>query len=280
MHVELLYYLYHIVSHPDEETMTEATQFNAHFDQWKAGQATPWMQLRYTLAHEHILQHLPPAAARILDVGGGNGADALPLAQAGYHVAILDYSRAMLDDARQQAQTQQLTAQMTFIEGSLQTLHRTVPEESYHMALCHNIFQYVDAPEHSLDAIYASLVPGGLLSIINPNPASEALHHACFGYDLEQALASLQLSSRYVPTFETTVNRYTFTQWQSWLQSHGFALRAHYGILCVCAYLADNERKYDPVFYQQLLTLERAMGQIEPYIQIARFMHLIAEKLP
>ena len=53
---------------------------------------------------------------------------------------------------------------------------------------------------------------------------------------------------------------------RSWLQSHGFALRAHYGILCVCAYLADNERKYDPVFYQQLLTLERAMGQIESYI--------------
>ena len=35
-------------------------------------------------------RHLPPAPARVLDVGGGAGVYALPLAEAGYEVHLVD----------------------------------------------------------------------------------------------------------------------------------------------------------------------------------------------
>src|ERR1700756_5578567 len=57
--------------------------------------------VRTYVLHRHLLDHLPPPPARVLDVGGGAGNQSFPLAQAGYDVTIIDPSAAMLDKARQ-----------------------------------------------------------------------------------------------------------------------------------------------------------------------------------
>jgi ubiquinone/menaquinone biosynthesis C-methylase UbiE len=46
--------------------------------------------LEYLRTRELLARHLPPAAATILDVGGGAGAYALPLAKEGYSVYLVD----------------------------------------------------------------------------------------------------------------------------------------------------------------------------------------------
>src|ERR687897_253898 len=46
--------------------------------------------LEYLRTRELLARHLPPAAATILDVGGGAGAHALPLAKEGYSVYLVD----------------------------------------------------------------------------------------------------------------------------------------------------------------------------------------------
>ncbi len=47
-------------------------------------------RLEYLRTRELLARHLPPAPATILDVGGGAGAYALPLAKEGYSVYIVD----------------------------------------------------------------------------------------------------------------------------------------------------------------------------------------------
>ena len=47
-------------------------------------------RLEYVRTRELLARHLPPAAATILDVGGGAGAYALPLAEEGYSVYLVD----------------------------------------------------------------------------------------------------------------------------------------------------------------------------------------------
>lgn len=49
--------------------------------------------VRTYVLHHQLLEHLPPALASILDVGGGAGHQSFPLAQAGYDVTLLDPSR-------------------------------------------------------------------------------------------------------------------------------------------------------------------------------------------
>lgn len=48
-------------------------------------------------------EYLPPAPARVLDVGGGPGRYAVALAQQGYRVTLLDLSAGLLDFARTKA---------------------------------------------------------------------------------------------------------------------------------------------------------------------------------
>ncbi|MGH3744073.1 MAG: class I SAM-dependent methyltransferase, partial [Mycobacteriales bacterium] len=55
--------------------------------------------VRTYVMHQHLLEHLPPPPATVLDVGGGAGHHSFPLAQAGYDVTLLDPSTAMLDKA-------------------------------------------------------------------------------------------------------------------------------------------------------------------------------------
>ncbi len=51
---------------------------------------TGWFRLEYARTQELILRHLPPAPAKVLDVGGGAGAYALWLASLGYEVHLID----------------------------------------------------------------------------------------------------------------------------------------------------------------------------------------------
>ena len=257
---------------------TPVAAFDHHLVDWKAGQAEPWMRLRYELAQAYLAQHMPVPPARILDVGGGNGVESLPLAQAGHHVTILDYSTAMLDDARQSAQAHGVADRVNLVHGSLDTLLAHVSAQSFDMVLCHNVLQYVDVPSAYVAAMAQCLAPNGLLSIINPNPASEALRLACQQYDLAGAAAALNATSHFAPTFGVSVHRYSEREVKDWLAKAGLSVVAYYGIRCVCDYLADNDRKYDETFYAQLRSLELAMGAQKTYLAIARFMHLIAQR--
>ena len=59
------------------------------------------VRVRTYVMHQHLLEHLPPPPAPLLDVGGGAGNQSFPLAQAGYGVTLLDPSSAMLDKAQE-----------------------------------------------------------------------------------------------------------------------------------------------------------------------------------
>ncbi|WP_197048662.1 class I SAM-dependent methyltransferase [Streptosporangium roseum] len=47
-------------------------------------------QIEFLRVWDLLERHLPPAPAQVLDVGGGAGAYALPLAAAGYEVHLID----------------------------------------------------------------------------------------------------------------------------------------------------------------------------------------------
>lgn len=51
---------------------------------------TGWFRLEYARTQELILRHLPPAPARVLDVGGGAGTYAFWLTSLGYEVHLID----------------------------------------------------------------------------------------------------------------------------------------------------------------------------------------------
>ena len=77
--------------------------------------------LSFEQVHEQILELLPKAPARILDVGAGSGRDAAWLAYHGHEVVAVEPSAAM----RRQAQARHPDPRIRFLEDSLPALSHT-----------------------------------------------------------------------------------------------------------------------------------------------------------
>ena len=78
--------------------MARVTEPSAdQLDAWRAYAATPWGRIRYAVVEETLRRETARLGAglRILDVGGGDGRDAIPLARRGHRVTILDRSPAV-----------------------------------------------------------------------------------------------------------------------------------------------------------------------------------------
>lgn len=82
------------------------------------------------LRWREIEKHLE-GVKTILDVGAGTGAFSIPLAQRGFAVTHLDFSRAMLEIARQKAQG---LKNIRFVEGNAVDLSR-FPDRSFDLVL-------------------------------------------------------------------------------------------------------------------------------------------------
>lgn len=257
---------------------TSPDTFDARMDAWRRQQAEPWMQLRYRIARANLAHHLEGGSLCVLDVGGGNGADALPLAADGHQVTIADYSPAMLADAREAAKHAGLGERLAFLMTDLATLPTHVTGSRFDLVLFHNVIQYVDDGAAALAALARLLRPGGLLSLLTPNPVSEVLRAALIDRQPDAALAALDASVMHTTVFDVDVRRYPVATLEAWLHDAGLEVVAHYGVRCVNDYIPGNELKYDSAFMASLEQLELALSGRDPYRQIARGTHLVARR--
>jgi S-adenosylmethionine-dependent methyltransferase len=77
--------------------------FDDHIKQWIKEQGMPWGVLRHKQTQANLAKHLGSAPLHILDAGGGNGVDSIPLARQGHSVELVDCSEQMLADAARRA---------------------------------------------------------------------------------------------------------------------------------------------------------------------------------
>lgn len=245
---------------------------------WQAWQDAPWGKLRYRIAEANLQPHLPQPPAKILDLGGGNGLDAVPLAQSGFSLSVMDFSAEMIAQGQQFAEAKGIADKMTFTVGNAEQLAKHYADPVFDVVLCHNVLQYVQDVTAVLQSIHNSLKPNGILSLIITNPHAETFKLALREYDMQGALEQLDKRTKFVELFNTNIQRYTENELIELLSSNNFTVEAQYGIRCICDFMADNERKYDPVFYEKLEALEMAVRSKRPYISLANFYHFIGIK--
>src|ERR1700710_2996909 len=77
---------------------------------------------------------------RVLDVGGGSGMFAVPLARLGHDVTVVDPSADALATLRRRADTAGVGALVHGLQGDGDLLHEVIPAaggEGFDLALCH-----------------------------------------------------------------------------------------------------------------------------------------------
>jgi S-adenosylmethionine-dependent methyltransferase len=228
-------------------------------------QQRPLERLRYTVTESNLLRHLDPAPARVLDVAGGNGVEAVRLAALGHEVTVLDPAGAMLHLAMETAENQGVADRLNVVQAGALDAPEVFAGHEFDLVLCHNLLHYVDDRREVLSAVCAPLRPGGLLSVLGPNADFDPVHAAV--RDLDPDEAALALSERAEPVAELVVL----------LAELGFAEVVRYGVRCV-ADLVDAERIDDNVFLADLTRLEVAMADRMPQLLTARYFHLVARR--
>ncbi|WP_426242397.1 class I SAM-dependent methyltransferase [Nocardioides sp. LHG3406-4] len=110
---------------------------------------------------ELLLELLPPAPARIADLGCGTGTLALLLAAEGYDVDGVDFSPRMIQQARAKAG---VTSGVRFVEGDASA--PPLDPASYDVVLGRHVLWAMPAPEDALGRWADLLAPGGRLVLV------------------------------------------------------------------------------------------------------------------
>lgn len=259
--------------------MPPSSTFDRQMEHWRSEQKLPWYRIMRRQIQVNLAAHLAGGALQILDAGGGNGLDALPLAEEGRHVLLVDYSAAMLADAQEQAAAGGLRDRVQVRQAEVEGIGELLAGETFDAILCHNVIQYLDDAPALLRQLVGLLRPGGLLSLVSMNRYSAAYAALLLHGDLDAAAAAIDTHTARTIIFDAALTVYSAEEAAAMLTEAGLAVVADYGLLGITAYWREDERKHDPAVFAQLEALELALMDKEPYKRLARSFQLIARKL-
>jgi S-adenosylmethionine-dependent methyltransferase len=254
--------------------------FDQRMDQWRAFRATPWSRLRFLIVAYTLsttIARLGGGGWRILDVGGGDGGDALPLAVAGHSVTVLDPSAPMLEKLGQDAAEAGVSDRVTGLQGDFGAID-ALDLKGFDLVLCHFVLQYLDDMDGPIGQMVGAMKPGGHLSLIAPNRPGEVLAKAARGVDPAAAFALLDAETNRTLTFDHTVRRIDAETAIAALERAGCQPVARFGGRIINDLLPDSAPKADPTFFADLLRLELAVCDREPYRRTGLFWQIVAQK--
>ncbi|MGW0816891.1 class I SAM-dependent methyltransferase [Streptomyces viridiviolaceus] len=209
---------------------------------------------------------------RVLDVGMGQGTQALRLARAGHQVTGLEQDATMIATARQAlaGQPEGIRERMRIIEGDGRDTGVHFLPGSFDVVLCHGVLMYVEEPDPLLAGLARMLAPGGLLSLLVRNGDALAMRPGLYG-EWAGALAAFDTTA-YRNRLGLDVRADRLAAMTAKLASIGAPLHTWYGVRVFTDTAVDGAAVPDDV--ETLLAVEERAGRTDPYRGVAALLHL------
>jgi S-adenosylmethionine-dependent methyltransferase len=224
------------------------------------------------------------AALDIVDVGAGTGGFAVSIASLGHRVTVVDPSPDALAAARWRAAEAGVT--LTEVQGEAVDLPALVgepgtagsgPGTGADLVICHNVLEYVDAPDAALAAVARVLRPGGTVSVLAANTVAAVLQRALAGRYAE----ALDLLPGPVPPVvagagqaPSVTRRFTLPELTALIEGAGLRAGDAHGIRIFSSLLPGAGA--DPSAAEALRELEDAAATCPPLRDIAARLHVLA----
>jgi S-adenosylmethionine-dependent methyltransferase len=258
----------------------DVNAFDDKLAQWQAWCAAPWGRLRFAVVRETLRRQAESMGAargglRVLDVGGGDGRDAVALAEAGHDVTVLDSAPSWLAEARRRAEEAGVSERVRTVEGSVDDL--TPVGVDYDLVLCHFVLHYRPADVGDVARLAAVLRPGGRLSVMAPNPAARVIMRLT-REGPEAAMAELGSDGFDSATFATGARKVTAEEVAESMSACGLVVIGRYAARVANDYLIDDAAKSNPDYYAALERLELALCDREPFVRLGGMWQLVAER--
>jgi len=229
--------------------------------------------IRFELVTRALLMHMPPDPQRVVDVGGGFGLQAIQLARAGHSVVVVDFDPKMLAIAQDKlsSETQEVSSRVGLVLGNGEEAARLVGT-NFDLVCCHSVLMYQNDSAPMLSGLVDLVHEGGLISVLCVNRESSAMRSGLQGRWREAAaiLEGRYVDSQYVPSREHTREEVTKI-----LEAVGAKVREWYGVGVFTDHLSEKLKIEDP---EEVYQVEWLAGNQDPYRQVARCFHIIAER--
>lgn len=214
---------------------------------------------------------------RVLDLGGGTGGMAVPLAELGHDVLVVDPSPDALAALQRRAGDSAAVSRVRAVQGDADSLADHVVPHSVDLVCCHGVLEVVDDPDTTLEAIRGSLAPGGQLSLLVAGRLAVVLAKVVAG-DVAAAAAALTSPEGRWGTADPLPRRFDSGGVERLVHGHGFVVDRVHGVRLfsdlVPATVADSATDRSA-----LLALEEAASNHPTYAvlgQLGAGLHVLA----
>ncbi|KFZ36819.1 SAM-dependent methyltransferase [Shewanella mangrovi] len=208
---------------------------------------------------------------RILDAGGGFGYFSMKLARLGHEVVLCDISRNMLNEAQRLLDEEPEPLNVSLIHSPIQALSANTLGQ-FDMILCHAVVEWLADAKATMENLLTLLTPNGLFSLMFYNIEAMRFHALISGnFDYVNNGLKARKKSRLSPDHPLAIAEVEswFAEWQ--LQTLGMS-----GVRVIHDYM--NRRLPVDFSPAQLVEMELAYSRQQPYLSLARYVHLMGRK--
>ena len=231
--------------------------------------------LRAELAAVHARRgdHRP----RVLDVGGGSGAWAVPLARGGCAVTVVDNSPNALAALHRRAREAGVDQLVTAVQGDVDALAEVVPPGGADLVLGHGLLEVVDDAAAAVAALAQATAPGGAVSVLVAGRYAAVLARTLSGKLGEARAVLTDPDGRFGPE-DGLRRRLDAATLRRLLESAGLRVELLQGDGILDAWVPGAVRDGGPAATRTITELETLAAAADPLRDVATRLHALARR--
>jgi SAM-dependent methyltransferase len=215
---------------------------------------------------------------RVLDVGGGSGAWAVPLARLGCVVTVVDNSPNALAALHRRARDAGVSALITAVQGDVDALAEAAPGDGADLVLGHGLLEVVDDAAAAVAALTRATAPGSAVSVLVAGRYAAVLGRTLGGRLAEARAALVDPEGRFGP--DDALRRRLDSGGLLGLLEAGGGLRVELlqGDGVLDGWVPGSVRDGGPAAAAAVAELENLAAEAAPLREVAARLHAIARR--
>jgi S-adenosylmethionine-dependent methyltransferase len=234
-----------------------------------AGSGVLWGTLREVVSARSA--QAGRARLDVVDVGGGTGGYAVPLASLGHSVTVIDPSPDSLAAAQRRAA--EAGVPLRAVPGDVSDLG-AVAGGNADVVLCHSVLEYVDSPQAAMTAIAAILRPGGVVSVLAASAVAAVIHRALAGR-FDEARRLITAVDQGTGSPDGMLRRFTLPAVAGLIEQAGLRPGPGQGVRVFTDLVPSMLTDADPGAAGALLALEEAASAHPAFRGMATQLHVL-----
>lgn len=214
---------------------------------------------------------------RVLDVGGGSGAWAVPLARAGCAVTVVDSSPNALAALHRRAREAGVDQLVTAVQGDVDALADVVPPGGADLVLGHGLLEVVDDAAAAVAALTQATAPGGAVSVLVAGRYAAVLARTLSGKLGEARAVLTDPDGRFGPG-DGLRRRLDAATLQRLLESAALRVELLQGDGVLDAWVPGSVRDGGPTATRTIAELEALAADAGPLREVATRLHALARR--